>query len=103
MMKPRFEPHEKPYWSRLEKWRAEITEMRRQNWPYSKIVEWLRTEGPISVTREAVRKFCQVRKIRKGSGKNIVPQIRKSSQPVEKSTGRLFEYKDDGPIKTNRQ
>ena len=102
-MKSKFEFHESPYRSRLEKWRSEITAMRSQNWPYSRIVEWLALYAQISVTKEAVRKFCLVRGIQKNSPSRPNSQARQKSQPVPKRKMKIFEYKDGGPIQTKRE
>ncbi|MDB4265112.1 hypothetical protein N9891_00025 [bacterium] len=100
----KFEPHRIPYRSRLEKWRAEITSMREVNWPYSRIVDWLKKEAQISVSIEAVRKFCKLRNIRKPAAKEVhsspALQNKEAEQNGEK---KKFKYKDDGPIQTNRQ
>ena len=62
-----FEPYEPPNQSRLEKWKPEIQKMRSLNWPYHKIAKWLEEEQQCKVHKDTIRKFCIVRKIKKGS------------------------------------
>ena len=51
---------------RLEQWRSEITEMRSLSWPHEKIAtRWLLNNKQLKISSEAVRKFCEVRGIKK--------------------------------------
>lgn len=54
--------------SKLEPHRADIAEMRRLNWPYRKIRDWLAEEKGIAVRHTSVDRFCKVREIKKGRG-----------------------------------
>ena len=64
-MKEQFQPHVRPNVSRLEQWRSEITEMRSLSWPHEKIARWLLNNKQLKISSEAVRKFCEVRGIKK--------------------------------------
>jgi len=110
-MTQRFEEHERPRTSRLEKWRAEIMEMRAAKWPYQRIANWLWEESQFKITAEAVRQFCQVREIRKGKKNQTMPtqnpKRRCKLVPKPESTStlkkeKLFEYDDSKPIQTRR-
>lgn len=57
--------HKNPNRSRLEEWRGDIISMRSLNWPYHRIAKWLDDEHGLAISKEAVRKFCRVRCIRK--------------------------------------
>lgn len=104
-MSEKFEPHEPPYRSRLEKWRDGIIEMRTQNWPYSRISAWLRDEKQISISAEAVRKFCRLRKIQKGELPTTASkrQHRPRQTLIKNREVKLFEYDGNGPIETDRE
>lgn len=98
-MKKEVKQHVRPNISRLEKWRDEITTMRRLNWPNDKIAQWLHDEKAFKISGEAVRKFCKVRGIKKGQFKQrTIPKPlspRSHRNPQKKP---IFEYNDSGPI-----
>jgi len=71
-----FEEHGPGRGSKLEAHRVAIAKMRRRNWPYRRIVEWLGTERGVSADPETVRSFCRVRKIRKGIGETASAKSR---------------------------
>ena len=98
-----FEPYQAINQSRMEPWRAEITQMRSVNWPYRKIAEWLADEAEIRVSLQAVQQFCKVRGITKSGGAKPPPPGRKSdpgrTKPRSTKRKTLFEYDGgDTPI-----
>jgi len=99
-MQENFERHQAANQSRLEPWRSHIAEMRRLDWPYQKIAEWLAQHQRIAVSLQAVQQFCKVRGIKKGSAKKLPPPPRKGgvpSSPVRKAKSRTkkrFEYNE---------
>lgn len=94
-----FEFHQRPNASRLESAEKEIVAMRSASWPYQRIAEWLSAEKNLSVTKEAVRQFCNVRSITKGSRKN--QQCRSTAPPTSAPTDG-FDFDDTGPIETKK-
>ena len=99
-----FEPYQTANQSRLEPWREQIVQMRRLNWPYLKISQWLAEHTGITVSLQAVHQFCKVRDIQKG-GASKPPPPRKttpSRRPAKKpkrSSKKRFEYNEaDQPI-----
>ncbi len=107
-MSEQIEEHVYPRTSRLEAWRNEIEIRRSKNWPYRKIADWLREQKGLVISKEAIRKFCLVRKISKGASKPKTvtttptlslkrskrPYYPKPRQPIK----RIFEYDDSEPI-----
>jgi hypothetical protein len=57
--------------SRLEPFRQDIAAMRRANWPYLRIADWLSAEHGIHLTFQSVAKFCHARGIRGEAGNGI--------------------------------
>jgi len=102
-----FPLHQSSNASVLEPHRDIVVEMRRNNWPYRKIALWLMAEKNITISHEAVRKFCLVRNIRKG--KDPVPVARENrtlpvSQPQKRlRKNRQFNYDDSKPIQVKRK
>lgn len=93
--------HQRPNVSRLEIVREEIIAMRSQNWPYHRIATWLHKDKGIAVTKEAIRQFCDVRKIQKGIPRSSTiqnPPGKVSAPP----SGKKFHYDDSKPIETRR-
>lgn len=78
-----FEPYQNPRQSCLEQWRDEITQMRSLSWPYHAIAKWLLDENQVSISTEAIRQFCKVRGIHKGSKSHTSPS---TQQKKEKTT-----------------
>ena len=106
-MDQKFEAHESPNRSQLEKWRPEIITMRSLNWPYHRIAKWLGDEHCLSVSKEAVRKFCRVRNIEKGQGMSVLlaPQ-RPTSRVQKQSEEKLFNFDEEDAeraIRINRE
>ena len=107
-MNREFPTHQRPNESRLEAYRSEIAAMRQSNWPYRRIAGWLRAEKGLKISHEAVRKFCQVRKIGVGGAAQpskrspaVIPQPQaqtdKDSAPPAR---RVFSFDDSQPIRT---
>ncbi len=96
LMEREFEPHENPNRSQIEKWRAEIISMRSLNWPYHRVAKWLEDEHGLSVSKEAVRKFCRVRNIGKGQGLPVLPPPQRPPSRVEKQPEeKLFKFGEE--------
>ena len=77
--------------------------MRRLQWPNGKIAQWLRDEHGLTISGEAVRKFCKVRGIRKGRvprqpARAHRPVTREQAERQAEKEERVFEYDDSGPI-----
>jgi hypothetical protein len=92
-----FPPHQRPNVSRLETFRSEIAAMRSSNWPFRKIAEWLRENGHLAVSKEAVRQFCKVRHIGSEPLDPMSHQARTVINPPKKPQAK-FEYDDSMPI-----
>jgi len=109
-MNLKFESHQRPLPSRLERWRAEITEMRAASWPYLRISKWFSNEEQFKISEEAIRQFCLVRGIEKSEPTNKPSRARPRSKPVadprrvasSTKPKKLFEYDDSQPIQTRR-
>jgi len=86
-MRARFEQHMHSNRTQLENWRAEITAMRAQSWPYAKIAQWLLEEQDFKIGQEAIRRFCKSRNIRKRRF------VQRNPTPVEQD----FFYDEDRP------
>ena len=101
----KFQPYQKPNVSRLEKWRGDITEMRALNWPYPEIAKWLLEQHQLKITSEAIRQFCNLRSIVKGSTqKRRAPrQPHAARRTEEKDTKRQFTYDSSKPIDIHRK
>lgn len=106
-MDQKFEAHENPNRSQIERWRAEIITMRSLNWPYHRIAKWLEDEHGLSVSKEAVRKFCRVRNIEKGQGLSVLPPLQRPPSRVQKqSEEKLFNFGEEDAeraIRINRE
>lgn len=101
-----FEKHSRPNASRLEPHQSDIAEMRSQEWPYHRIRKYLDEEHCISVSSEAVRKFCLSRNVEKGGGKiskvsaknpkkKRTPEQPKPTTSVDKETPDFKNMTDD--------
>ena len=105
-MSHEFPSHTRPNESVLEKYRTEITGMRQSQWPYRKISQWLLEEKDLSISHEAVRKFCKVRSIRKEgkpvSNINSKSQLPSANQPKQIDVPQVFRYDDSKPIQIKR-
>lgn len=112
------EPHNKTYQranqSRLEQWRSQITSLRASGWPNNKIASILRAEHGVSVSGEAVRQFCNLRRISKGEPDGTIdpsksqqpektvkktPRTLRPTPPIE----RVFDYDESKPIILKRR
>ena len=98
-MTQEIEYHIRPNISRLEKYRTEIKQMRRRNWPNAKIAQWLLDYKNLKISGESVRKFCHAHDIKKSENISVptLPPIRQHRNP-QKQQRPVFEYKDDGPL-----
>jgi len=82
-----FPLHRTPTSSKLKPYKALISRMRAQRWPYQRIVQWLKDEKEVSISWESLRQFCLYRNIRKGAepaeeAPSAGPRIdRQSAQP----------------------
>ena len=103
----RFELHTIPLKSRLEAWREDIVAMRAAVWPYRRIAKWLRDEKAVSISREAVRQFCVVRGIEKGTlsfstrddAQKRSPTAQVSRVRRKREVTKKFDYDDSQPIR----
>ena len=104
----RFPTHRRPNLSRLDPFKDQIATMRKQQWPYRKIMEWLADEG-IAIAYEPLRKFCLRRGIADGSSSKRPTRSRSAKQPspsppevADEPTTRIFRYDDSQPIQTRK-
>ncbi len=96
-----FEEHRRPNESRLEPFRKQISKMRAKSWPYQRIVEWLQTHADLTISAEAVRKYCLTREITKaGEKRRTIPKP--TSTVREPESDIKFSYQDSGPIITRK-
>ncbi|MCB1099439.1 MAG: hypothetical protein KDN22_27965 [Verrucomicrobiae bacterium] len=101
-MNTEFPIHRRPNESCLEPHRSEIAAMRRSQWPYRRIAEWLLTEAGLEISHEAIRKFCIVRAIEITRRKDSAPQEEAltGAQSPASGTSPVFSYDSSQPVKT---
>ena len=77
--------------------------MRRSNWPYRRIAQWLRANREIQISHEGVRKYCLARNIRKVRRNRVRIEKGRTGAPAtrEKPTKR-FGYSGEHPIRTRK-
>jgi hypothetical protein len=109
-----FPKHQRPNASRLETFRSEIEAMRGNLWPYDRIAGWLRDTHRLEVSKEAIRQFCNLRKIGKGEAFQTDDKARSSdarfssvtprtiSSPQHAEPEKKFHFDASRPIETRK-
>lgn len=95
------EPHKSK--SKLEPFLGLIIEMRSKEWPYRKILEYLKKEKKVIAAYKTLYTFCKIRGIKKGShssynNQTVPPRKPQEEESIEDILGEETNPKQQNPF-----